>query len=142
MHASQFKITYDSRVLLDYGDVCERLPDFPGTGSAQIVEFAGAAVRGVFGRGNASHGANWTRIKNWTSHEEAAGQALFQKSLVALGEANTLTIEIENGATFTISDFVMTEARFSPEVRNGFHVREEYAGEGGALTVTDADGLS
>lgn len=142
MHSSQYKITYDGEVLLDYGDVCDRMPEFPGTGSAQVVEFAGAAARGVFGRGNAGHGASWSRLQNWTSHEEAQGQALFRKTVVPLGEAHTLTIEIENGATFTISNFVMTEVRFSPEVRDGFHVREEYNGEGGAITVTDADGLT
>jgi len=142
MISSQYKITYDGEVLLDYGDRCERLPEFPGTGTAQSVEFAGAAVRGVFGRGNAAHGASWTRLKNWSDHEEAQGQALFRKTVVPLGEAHTLTIQIENGATFTIANFVMTQADFSPEVFHGFHVRESYAGEGGAITATVPDGLS
>lgn len=141
MHAAQLKLTYQGVILLDHGEPMDRRPELPVSGLAQSVDFAGAAVGRVFGRGNERGQVSWSRLKSWTSHAEAVGMSLAVRRLVTLGKAATLTIEVEGGATFELRDFVLTDLRAEPADFPGYHTREEYSGQGGELVIVDRAGL-
>lgn len=141
MHASQVKLTYQGVILLDHGDPMDRRPEFPVSGLAQVVDFAGAGTGKVFGRGNERGQVSWTRLKSWTDHGEMVGMSIALRKLVRLGVADTLTIEVEDGATFELRDFVLTDLRSEPADFPGFKAREEYSGQGGELVITNRNGL-
>lgn len=138
---SQLKLTFRGVVLLDFGERMERLPEISATGLAQAVDFAGATLGRVFGRGNERGAVSWGRFKSWESHAEATGMGIALRRLVSLGVAGTLEIEVENGATFELRDFVMTDLRAEPAELPGFHTRESFTGQGGELVITDRAGL-
>lgn len=141
MYASQVKLTYHGIVLLDYGDRMDRRPEFPASGLAQSVDFAGARSGKVFGRGNERGGVSWGRLKNWADHAEMVGMSIALRKIITLGKAATLTIEVEDGATFELEDFVLTDLRSEPADYPGFNAREEYSGQGGELVVVNLNGL-
>lgn len=141
MTVSQLKITYAGIVLLDHGEKIERRPEISATGLAQAVDYAGAVKGKTFGRMNERGAMSWTRLKSWVSHEEAQGMALALRKLVPMGKASDLLIEVENGATFTVQDFVMTDLRAETFDFPGFHTREDFTGQGGDLVITSRGSL-
>lgn len=141
MKCSQLKLTYQGLVLLDHDDLIEREPELPVSGESQPVSFAGATTGRVFARGNERQSASWTRVSKWASHAEAVGVAVARRKQIRLGQTGTLIIEVKDGATFELRDFVMESLRASPMEHTGFPVREEYAGQGGELVMTDRNGL-
>lgn len=141
MICSQYKLTFFGVVLLDFDELVDRQPELPVTGDAQVVSFAGAVTGAVFGRGNTRQAVSWSRLKQYGSHAEAYGWAVAMREKVPTGKAGTLTIEVQDGATFELADFVLNEARVVPFEYPGFKAQETYSGQGAGLTVTDRGGL-
>lgn len=141
MFCSHFKFTYFGVVLLDHDEDIERQPTLPATGDAQVVSFAGAETGAVFGRGNERQTASWTRMRQWESHAEAHGWAAATRMKVPLGKAGPLKIEIKDGATLELRDFVLTSLSCEPHAYLGYATRDEFSGQGTQLVVIDRGGL-
>lgn len=140
---SPYRVTLepDAVVLLDFGDEVVRPLDVFGSGVAQEVDFAGAEGGKVFGRGNARGSISWERIKQFNSHEQAQGWKFALMATVPRGVTRSLLVEIENGASFRLESFVLTDVTPQEVVRLGFPLQESYSGTWAGVTVVTNTGL-
>ena len=141
MICSPYKITFLGEVLLDFDEEVDTLPSFPASGEIQAVTFAGAAEASVFGRGGRIEALNWVRLKNWSSHHEAAVKAISGRSAMRVGVVGVLNIQVKDGGEFEFSNFALESVEHSPAQHWGYHVRESYSGQGTGLTVINNGGF-
>jgi len=128
-------------ILLESGQWMGGQPSFPLQAAVQQRDYLRRSWGKNSGRGNRRRTFRWSQVVEYSTTEEAMSFAILRPTTLPMGETGELLLQVTDGASVLIKDFVLRACNARHLVRHPTWIQYDFEALGGEHETVELNGI-